>query len=138
MHIPRPSLKQVLLAGIGSSIGVFGLLVTVALSIVEFLTHPKRKTASDLYTLSPYEFDLPAEAVMFPPRHGDYLVTGWYIPYPQATTTILVCPGYRSRAADMLGIINIPRTHTHHSLIQHMNRPEKRDTTAELSFSSSV
>jgi hypothetical protein len=71
---------------------------------VAVLTHPKRKTPSDLYTLSPYEFDLPAEAVTFPPRHGDYRVTGWYIPYPQATTTILVCPGYRSRAADVLGI----------------------------------
>lgn len=103
-HVPRPSLKQVLLAGVGSGLGVFGLLVTVALSIVAVLTHPKRKTPRDLYTLSPYEFDLPAEAVTFPPRQGDYLVAGWYIPYLQATTTILVCPGYRSRAADVLGI----------------------------------
>ena len=104
LSIPRPSFKQVLLAGLGSGLGVFGLLVTVAISIVAVLTHPKRKTARDLYTLSPYEFDLPAEAVTFPPRQGDYLVAGWYIPYPQATTTILVCPGYRSRAADVLGI----------------------------------
>ena len=104
LHVPRPSLKQVLLAGVGSGLGVFGLLVTVALYIVAVLTHPKRKTARDLYALSPYEFDLPAEAVTFPPRQGDYLVAGWYIPYPQATTTILVCPGYRSRAAEVLGI----------------------------------
>jgi fermentation-respiration switch protein FrsA (DUF1100 family) len=104
LHIPHPSLKQVLFAAIGSGLGVFGLLLTVALFIVEFLIHPKRKLARDLYTLSPYEFDLPAEAVMFPPRQGDYLITGWYIPYPDATTTILVCPGYRSRAADVLAI----------------------------------
>lgn len=104
LHIPRPSLKQVLLAGISSGLGVFGLLVTVALYIVAVLTHPKRKTARDLYALSPYEFDLPAEAVTFPPRQGDYLVTDWYIPSPGAATTILVCPGYRSRAADVLGI----------------------------------
>ncbi len=104
MYVPRPSLKQVLLASIGSGFGVFGLLLTVALYIVAVLTHPKRKTTHDLYTLSPYEFDLPAEAVAFPPRQGDYLVAGWYIPYPDATTTILVCPGYRSRAADVLGI----------------------------------
>ncbi len=104
LHIPRPSLKQFLLAGVGSGLGVFGLLVTVALYIVAVLTHPKRKTARDLHILSPYEFDLPAEAVTFPPWQGDYLVAGWYIPYPQATTTILVCPGYRSRAADVLGI----------------------------------
>ncbi len=104
LHIPRPSLKQVLLAGISSGLGVFGLLVTVALYIVAVLTHPKRKTARDLYALSPYEFDLPAEAVTFPPRQGDYLVTGWYIPSPGAATTIPVCPGYRSRAAEVLGI----------------------------------
>jgi uncharacterized protein len=104
LHIPRPSLKQVLLAGIGSGLGVFSLLVTVALSLVIALTHPKRKTRRDRYTLSPYEFDLPAEAVTFPPRHGDYRVTGWYIPSPGAATTILVCPGYRSLAADVLGI----------------------------------
>ena len=103
-HIPRSSLKQVFLAGVGGGLGVFGLLVTVALYIVAVLTHPKRKTPRDLYTLSPYEFDLPAEAVTFPPRHGDYCVAGWYIPYPGATTTILVSPGYRSRAADVLGI----------------------------------
>jgi len=65
---------------------------------------PKRKTPRDLYALSPYEFDLPAEAVTISPRQGDYLVAGWYIPSPGATTTILVCPGYRSRAADVLGI----------------------------------
>lgn len=47
LHIPRPSLKQVLLAAVGSGLGVFGLLVTVALSIVAVLTHPKKKTARD-------------------------------------------------------------------------------------------
>jgi predicted alpha/beta-fold hydrolase len=104
LPIPRPSLKQVLRAAVGSGLGVFGLLVTVALYIVAVLTHPKKKTTRDLYTLSPYEFDLPAEAVTFSPRQGDYPVVGWYIPSPQVTTTILVCPGYRSRAADVLGI----------------------------------
>lgn len=68
LHIPRTSLKQVLLAVVGSGLGVFGLLVTVALSIVVVLTHPKRRTTRDLYTLSPYEFDLPTEAVRFPTR----------------------------------------------------------------------
>lgn len=104
LPLPHPSRKQVLLASLGSGIGVFGLLATVALALVEILIHPKKKTVLDRYTLSPYEFDLPAEAVVFPPRHGHYQVSGWYIPHPEATTTLLVCPGYRSRAADVLGI----------------------------------
>ncbi len=104
VHLPHPSRKQVLFASLASGIGVFGLLVAVALTIVEALIHPKRKTAFDRYTLSPFEFDLPAEAVVFPSLHGDYEVSGWYIPHPHAPTTILVCPGYRSRAADVLGI----------------------------------
>src|SRR6266487_3623953 len=81
VHIPRPSLKQVLLSSLVGLIGSGAVLAFVALSIVEALTHPKRKTPFDRYTLSPFEFDLPAEAVTFPPQQGDYLVNGWYIPF---------------------------------------------------------
>jgi fermentation-respiration switch protein FrsA (DUF1100 family) len=106
-HILRgsPSLKQILFGGLGGSVGVLGVLFAVAVYIVETITRPKRLAIfSDVYTFTPFELNLPAEEVTFPPLHGDYQVNGWYIPHPQATTTILICPGYRSRRSDVLGI----------------------------------
>jgi len=100
----RPSLKQILLGGLGSGIGILGVLFAVAVYLVELIIHPKKAVFGDSYTFSPYELDLPAEEVVFPPRYGDYQVRGWYIPRPNATTTILVCPGYRTGMSDVLGI----------------------------------
>jgi fermentation-respiration switch protein FrsA (DUF1100 family) len=105
IRVGKPSLKQLLVGGLGSFIGVVGFVITVALYVVETLIRPKKIVSfADLYKISPFEFELPAEAVTFPAPHSDHLVNGWYIPYPGATTTILVCPGYRSPMADVLGI----------------------------------
>ncbi len=100
----RPSLKRIVIGGLGGSIGLIGVLFAVAVYLVEALTRPKKRTPFDLYTFSPYELGLPAEAVTFSPLLGEYKVKGWYLPDPEATTTILVCPGYRSGMADVLGI----------------------------------
>jgi fermentation-respiration switch protein FrsA (DUF1100 family) len=81
------------------------MLLVVSLYIVETLIRPKKyKSRIDTYKFSPFELDLPAEEVNFPPEVGDYKVNGWYIPRSGATTTIVVCPGYRSEKADVLGI----------------------------------
>jgi uncharacterized protein len=101
----RPSLKQVLFSSVGGSIGVLGILLAGGLYIVETVIRPQKKhDFSDVYTFSPYEFDMPAEVITFPPEEGNYLVSGWFIPAEGATTTILVCPGYRTRKSDLLGI----------------------------------
>jgi len=101
----RAALKRILLGGLGGSVGILGVLFAVGLYIVETLTRPKRITNFiDLYTFTPFEMGLPAEEVTFAPRHGSYLVSGWYVPHPQATTTIIICPGYRGKRADVLGI----------------------------------
>ena len=100
----RPTFKQILIGGVGSGIGILGVLFAVAAYVVEMITHPKKAMFGDSYTFSPYEFDLPAEEVVFPPRYGDYQVRGWYIPRPGATTTILVCPGYRTEMSNVLGM----------------------------------
>jgi len=68
----RPSLKQILIGGLGSGISILGVLFAVAAYVVEMITHPKKTMFGDSYTFSPYEFDLPAEEVVFPPRYGDY------------------------------------------------------------------
>lgn len=100
----HPSLKQIVVSGLSGAIGALGILFAVALYVVETLIRPKKINPFDLYTFSPYELDIPAEAIVFPDLHGGHKVSGWYIPCPGATTTILVCPGYRSRMADTLGI----------------------------------
>lgn len=93
-------LKPILLGGLGT----LGALLTLALTLVETLIHPRKRTILDLYTLTPYELSLPGEAVVFAPQQGDYQVSGWYIPHPEATTTIVLCPGYRGKAGDVLSL----------------------------------
>lgn len=95
--------KHIMLGGLGGGIGIVGIMFAVALYIVQALTHPKKFKFRDFHTLSPFELDLPAEAVVFSPLSGDYEVSGLYIPRSQATTTILICPGHRSGMSDVLG-----------------------------------
>ena len=104
LHIPRPSRKHIVLGSLGTGIVSVGLMVAVAFFIEETITHPKKKTPFDRYTISPYELDIPAEAVTFPPLCGDYQVKGWYMSHINATTTILVCPGFHTRASDVLAM----------------------------------
>lgn len=104
IKLSKPSLKQVLYSGLGGGVGILGVMFTVALYVVETLIRPKKHVPFEDYTVSPYELDLPAEAVVFPPQQGDHMVSGWYIPAPSATTTILVCPGYRTPKTDVLGL----------------------------------
>ena len=104
VRLPRPSLKQILYSGLGGGVSILGIMLAIALYVVDTITRPKKRNAFDLYAVSPYELDLPAELVVFPPLYGKHKVSGWYIPHPRATTTILVCPGFRSRKADVLGI----------------------------------
>lgn len=98
------SLKRILFGGLSGSIGVAGLVFAGAIYVVEILTRPKKLSSFDLYTFSPYELGIPAESVTFPSLHENHKVSGYYIPCPGATTTILVCPGFRTRMADFLGM----------------------------------
>ncbi len=101
---PRFSLKRLLFGGLSSGVGLMGVVFAVSLYIVETIRRPQKRTFFDTYKFSPFELDLPAEEVLFSPTAGAHQVNGWYIPRPGATTTILVCPGYRSPKADVLGI----------------------------------
>jgi fermentation-respiration switch protein FrsA (DUF1100 family) len=101
---PRPSLKSFLWGSLGSSAGVLAAVIGVGVYIVNNITRPKRLATFALYTFSPFELDLPAEDITFPSLHEDHQVNGWYVPYPEATTTIIVSPGYRSSKSDVLGL----------------------------------
>jgi uncharacterized protein len=100
----RLSIKRILFGSLSGGIGILGLLLAGALFVVETLTRPKKLNHFDKYTFSPYELGLPAEAVTFPSLHGDHNVSGYYISCPDATSTLLVCPGFRSRMAEFLGV----------------------------------
>ena len=113
----RPSLKQVILSSVGGSLGVVGVVFAVALYVVEKVTRPNKRGLFDEFTFSPYELDLPAETITFPPIQGDYQVGGWFVSHPEATTTIIVCPGYRSRKSDLLGISKLLWRDGHNVLI---------------------
>lgn len=104
--IHRPSLKRVVFGGVGGTLGILSLLCGVSIYLVETLTRPKKLAPFSEYTFTPFELGLPAEAVAFASHGGKHNVSGWFIPNEGATTTILVCPGYRSGKADMLGISN--------------------------------
>jgi uncharacterized protein len=113
----RPSLKHIIFGGVGGTLGAFSVLCGVAIYLVETLIRPQKPSAFSGYTFTPFELDLPAESVAFPPRSGKHKVSGWFIPHPGATTTILVCPGYRSSKSDMLGISNFLWKAGHNILI---------------------
>ena len=98
----RLNVKRILFGGLSGGIGILGLLLAGALYVVEIITRPKKLNSFDSYAFSPYELDLPAEAVTFTPLHGNHKDSGYYIPYPEATSTILVCPGFRSRMASRI------------------------------------
>lgn len=105
IRVSRSSLKKILIGGIGGGVGIVSFLLGVGLYIVNTLTRPLRlENFSDLYTFTPFELNLPAEEVTFAPLYGNHKVGGWFIPHPQATATIIICPGYRGRRSDVLGM----------------------------------
>lgn len=105
VRFPRPSLKQIFVGSLGGGIGIMSILLGVAAYIVNTLTRPQRiDNFADLYTFTPFELNLPAEEVTFPSVNAEHQVSGWYIPHPEATATVLVCPGYRGRRSDVLGM----------------------------------
>jgi len=108
LKLSHRSLKRLVFGGLSGSVGLASVFLVVSLYIVESLTRPKKyRNRIETYKFSPFELDLPAEEVFFPPETGDYQVNGWFIPRPGATTAILICPGYRSEKADVLGIAAI-------------------------------
>ena len=110
MEILRLLLAHVSVHGLmigGSVIVAIGIIIVaafigLALSIVNALVRPKRN--DHFIPLTPFALDLPAEEVTFSPQHGDYLVRGIYIARQDATTTVLVSPGYRRTFLDVLGM----------------------------------
>lgn len=88
----------------GGALGLLALLGGVSIYLVEVLIRPKKNPRFGDRTYTPFELELPAEAVTFQPRKGNYNISGWFIPHPGATATLLVCPGYRTGKADTLGI----------------------------------
>ncbi|HTI15089.1 MAG TPA: alpha/beta hydrolase [Dictyobacter sp.] len=114
---PRPSLKSIIIGGLGGAVGVASAIVGVGAYIVETLIKPKRLGIFSLFTFSPFELGIPAEEVIFPPLHGNHSVNGWYIPHPEATSTLVLSPGYRSSKSDVLGLSGLLWREKHNILM---------------------
>ncbi len=101
-HVSSHSLM--LLGGVAALflIAIVIALIGLAFYIVNTLTHPQRH--EPFIPLTPFVLDLPAEEVIFPPLHGDYQVRGIYIASRDATTTVIISPGYRRGFTDVLGM----------------------------------
>ncbi|GCE13547.1 alpha/beta hydrolase [Tengunoibacter tsumagoiensis] len=117
LRLSRSSLKRILLGGLGGGFSILGIILGIGLYIVETIIHPKRLATFALYTFSPFELGLPAEEVTFTPLQGDHEVNGWYVPYPEATTTIILSPGYRGSRSDVLGLCALLWKEGHNILV---------------------
>lgn len=104
VRLSRPLCKPLVLGGAGGFLGVLGAIIGVGLYIVNVITRPKRLDSFSSFTFSPFELGIPAEEVTFAPLYGKHHVNGWYIPYPGATSTLIVSPGHRSTMTDLLGV----------------------------------
>ncbi len=85
-------------AGLVSIIAIVG----IGAYIVRSLTIPKR--SDQFIPLTPFALGLPAEEVSFPCQGEAHNVRGLYVPCLGATSTILICPGYRRTFSDVLGM----------------------------------
>ena len=104
VRLSHPLFKPIVLGSAGGFLGVAGAIVGVGLHIVNVITSPKRLALFSMYTFSPFELGIPAEEVQFEPLDGNHDVNGWYMPYPGATSTILVSPGYHTAMSALLGM----------------------------------
>jgi len=92
--------------GLGGLLLVGLTIGAVAWYMVDTLIRPKKTNPFAYETISPFELGLPVENVTFAPRTGRHLVSGWYLAAPGATSTIIVCPGYRTRKTQVLAVVN--------------------------------
>lgn len=92
---------------LGCIFALLALFCGVPVYLVETLIRPRKPPLLGERAYTPFEFNIPAEAVAFPARNGEHSLNGWFLAHPAATTTILVCPGYRTGKADTLGIAHL-------------------------------
>jgi len=96
--------KRLLIGGGATLLGTLGGAFSVAYYMVRQLTRPVRPTLRDTYTFTPFEFGVPFELVTFAPAQGAHQVRGWFLAREESQRVIVLCPGYRGHAADLLGI----------------------------------
>src|SRR5215469_5124128 len=88
-----PLMKWILLGGLSLLCIIMSTFTGLALCIVSVVTRPTRKAKRT--SLSPALFDTPVEDITFVSANSEHLVNGQYIASPGASTTVLVCSGYR-------------------------------------------
>jgi len=77
--------------------------LALAYYVARRVTAPTPTTPFDAFTFTPFEFDVPYDAVSFPTSDGSIL-RGWWLRRPASNRVVIACGGYRGRRADLLGI----------------------------------
>src|SRR5215469_18351090 len=94
--------KWILLGGLSLLCVIMSTFIGLALYIVSVVTRPTRRTKR--MSLPPLLSDTPAEDITFVAANGEHQVNGQYIASPGASTTVLVCSGYRRSMREVSGI----------------------------------
>src|SRR5215471_21412815 len=85
--------KWILLGGLSLLCVIMSTFTGLALYIVSVVTRPTRRTKR--MSLPPLLSETPVEDITFVSANGEHLVNGQYIASSGASTTVLVCSGYR-------------------------------------------
>ena len=75
------------------------LLVGTWFTLAWFSLHPPRAP----HFLSPHDFEMPYEDVVFPSRDGTPL-SGWWMPHPQPRGIVITCHGYLVNRCEVIGV----------------------------------
>src|SRR3974377_24274 len=86
-------MKWILLGGLGLLCVIMSTFTGLSLYIVSVVTRPTRRTKR--MSFPPLLSGTPVEDITFFSANGEHQVNGQYIASPGASTTVLVCSGYR-------------------------------------------
>lgn len=87
----------------GGLLGALGGVAGAAWYISTRVTPENRRTYADDYTFTPWELDVPFEAVTFSTSDGIGL-RGWWLPRAAPRGVVIGCHGHGGRKDDLLGI----------------------------------
>ncbi len=84
--------------------------LSAAYIITDLLTRPQSVNPQDEFTFTPWEFDMPAEDIIFSNHNGKHMVRAWWIPRAGRSgatgsrRVVIASSGYRRSRSDLLGI----------------------------------
>ncbi len=98
-HIVRRVLPHPIFGAAAAVGGLFG----VAWYICEQVNPTRKRTYLDTYFFTPWELDVPYEAIVLHTPDG-WRLCGWWMPRPETARVVIGCHGHTGAKDDLLGI----------------------------------